>query len=61
MAQEGLMNNVDYIYWTENDMLNPFDCITKLYENKKDICSGLYFLRLQVREQIFTEKLFIIR
>jgi hypothetical protein len=45
LAQEGLMNNVDYIFWTENDMLNPFDCITKLYENKKDICSGLYFLR----------------
>lgn len=39
----------DYIMWLENDMILPFDAITRLYESMKKenklICSGLYFLR----------------
>ena len=45
LVKESLITGVDFIFWVENDMLVPFDCITKLYERKKEICSGLYFLR----------------
>jgi len=49
LASNALEHCIDYVFWTENDMLLPFDIITRLYEqikiNKLDACSGLYFLR----------------
>jgi hypothetical protein len=45
LASEALKSGADYIFWCEMDMLLPFDCVTKLYESKKDICGGIYFLR----------------
>ena len=45
LAKEALMNTVDYVMWVEMDMLLPFDTVTRLYNNQKDICAGLYFLR----------------
>jgi hypothetical protein len=49
LANNALEQAIDYIFWTENDMLLPFDCITKLYDvlkhTKKLIASGIYFLR----------------
>ena len=49
LATNSLAHCVDYVFWVENDMLIPFDAITKLYESmqkaKSLICAGLYFLR----------------
>lgn len=45
LVTEALEMGVDYIFWTEQDMLLPFDVVTKLFERQKDICSGIYFLR----------------
>lgn len=49
LAESALEHCIDYVFFTENDMLLPFDIITKLYENIQktdlDACSGLYFLR----------------
>jgi len=45
LVRGALEANVDYIFWTENDMLLPFDVVEKLHRHRKDICSGLYFLR----------------
>ena len=49
LAQASLESTVDFVFFTEADMILPFDIITKLYEDIKrtdlDACSGLYFLR----------------
>lgn len=49
LAESSLQMALDFVFFTENDMMLPFDIITKLYEDIKktnlDACSGLYFLR----------------
>ena len=49
LAKNALEHCIDYVFFTENDMLLPYDIISKLYDNiqkaKLDACSGLYFLR----------------
>jgi GT2 family glycosyltransferase len=39
----------DYVFFTENDMLLPFDVVKRLYDaiqkTNLDACAGLYFLR----------------
>ena len=45
LVRGALMEGVDYVFWTEQDMLLPFDAVTRLFHHDKDICSGVYFLR----------------
>jgi hypothetical protein len=49
MVKVALASNVDYIFWTEMDMLLPSDAITKLLKHaikyNLDGVSGVYFLR----------------
>ena len=45
LVRGALEGGIDYVFWTENDMLPPVDALEKLYANRKDICGGLYFLR----------------
>lgn len=49
LVEQSLEHCIDYIMWTEADMILPFDTITKLYEDIQktnlDACAGLYFLR----------------
>ena len=41
------MPDATHLFLTEIDMCLPDDCLVKLLEADKDICSGVYFLRSQ--------------
>jgi hypothetical protein len=45
IVERALHLGVDYVFWTEMDMDLPADVIARLYDQKKDVCGGLYFLR----------------
>ena len=49
LAEHSIENCIDYVFFTENDMLLPFDIISRFFDNiqktKLDACAGLYFLR----------------
>lgn len=49
MVKVAIASNVDYIFWTEQDMILPHDAITKLLAHaikyNLDGVSGVYFLR----------------
>ncbi len=49
LAEDALESCIDYVFFTENDMILPFNIIETLYNDiiktKLDAISGLYFLR----------------
>lgn len=45
LAQAAIDLKVDYVFWTEQDMVLPHDIIPRLFDRQKMACSALYFLR----------------
>jgi hypothetical protein len=45
LARVALGAEADYIFWHDDDMVMPFDTISKLLAHQKDIVGGLYFHR----------------
>ena len=46
IVSEALANGSDYLLFLDADMVFPNDLLTRLFENKKDICNALAFRRI---------------
>jgi len=52
IVDHGLKNNYDYILFVDSDMILPRETLTALYNQQKDIVSGVYVKRALGKENI---------